>query len=216
VTICNQLRPALLKLGVRAALTLLTFFLVGNYCFAQNPPVDHPALTVVKNKWHGQLRDPDLDRDPNQATSDRQAADARRRQVEQMNDISRAQGMPVRDLPEPQTTPDLNNTERSMEYVYEVTVRNDGSKAVSSVTWEYVFLDPRSGGEVGRRRFTTKSSVPVGKTRTLSARSAIPPTGTIDVSKMKSNTPEHYNEKIVVLSIEYSDGSKWNSSETSR
>ena len=195
---------------VKPFFMLALLLCVGVYSSAQNTAADVPGLTVVKKKWHHDLRDPALDRDSNQETSDRQADELRRRDIEQTNDLLRAQGMPVRNAPEPRLSPDLNNnSERSAAYVYEVSLRNDGSKDVSSVTWEYVFFAPDSDKEVGRRRFTTKTSIGGGKTRTLTMRSAIPPTGTIDAAQAGKISTEKYSEKIVIVSVEYSDGSKW-------
>jgi hypothetical protein len=181
-------------------------------CFAQNATSDGSGITVIKKKWHRELRDPALDRDSNQETSDIGAEDIRRRQIEQTNDTLRAQGMPVREIPGPQLENAANKPERSSAYVYEITVRNDSSKDISSVTWEYVFSAPNAEQEVGRRRFTSKGSIAHGKTRTLTVRSAIPPTGTVDAVKINSRTAEQYIEKIVIVSVEYTDGTKWTSS----
>jgi len=45
--------------------------------------------------------------------------------------------------------------------------------------------------------------------RKLAVRSAIPPTGTIDVSKSAKKSPEKYTEQIVIVHVDYSDGTKW-------
>lgn len=189
--------------------TLFLLLLLALSCFAQNAQSDGAGVTVVKKKWHRELRDPALDRSPDQDTDGRQMDSVRRREINEANDSLRTQGILSREMPEPQIEEGQNKPDRTSGYVYEVTVRNDGSREISSVTWEYVFLALNTDQEVGRRRFTSKVSIPPTKTRTLTVRSAIPPTGTIDAGKMNSKAPEQYTEKIVVVSVDYSDGFKW-------
>jgi hypothetical protein len=171
---------------------------------------DAGGLIVISQKWHRELRDSRLERDPVEETNDRMDQERRRRDVEQTNDTRRALGMPTLEVP----TPELkNDTEPSREatasYVYEVKLRNASGKDISSITWEYVFLEIDSDKEVGRRRFESNEPIARGKTRDLVMRSAVPPTGTIDASKANIKTSEKYSQKIVILSVEYSDGSKW-------
>jgi hypothetical protein len=42
--------------------------------------------------------------------------------------------------------------------------------------------------------------------------SAIPPTGTIDAAKSDAKKPEKYTEQIVILTVDYADGTKWSES----
>jgi len=143
------------------------------------------------------------------------AAERRRRDVDQTNDLLRAQGMPVRDVPAPELKSEpTSRREARAAYIYEIKVRNAGDKEIASVIWEYVFQEIGSDKEVGRRRFEGKETIARGKTRILVGRSAIPPTGTIDASKLKSKTAEKYAEKIVIVSVVYSDGSRWRSADS--
>lgn len=188
--------------------TLFLLLLLGLTCFAQSADSDGSGLTVTKKKWHRELHNPTLDRSPEEDTGGRQIDSVRRREIEEANETLRSRGVLAGDNSEPRI--DITNKpDRSAAYVYEITVRNDGSREISSVTWEYVFFASNTDQEVGRRRFTSKVSIPQTKTRTLTVRSAIPPTGTIDAGKMNSKAPEQYTEKVVVVSVEYSDGSKW-------
>ena len=166
-------------------------------------------LIVIRQRWHYDLRDPKLERDPVAETDDRMVQDRQIREIMKTNDKLREQGMPVRDVPAPDLKSETGRAEASAAYVYEVTLKNGGKKDISSVTWEYVFVSPGTGKEVGRRRFETKASIRAGKTKHFLENSAIPPTGTIDVSKTGARSNDKYVEKIVIVRLDYADGSKW-------
>jgi hypothetical protein len=167
------------------------------------------GLVVIAQKWGRDLRDPALDRNSIEETDQRQGDLRRRQEIDRTNDTLRSQGMPTRDVPTPEITPDTSTSQRSLAYTYVLKLRNDSGKEVSSVTWEYVFYAPGTEQEVGRRRFQVKERIRPGKTSNLVMHSAIPPTGTIDAAKAGKATPEKYSEKIVIASVEYADGSKW-------
>jgi hypothetical protein len=191
---------------VKLFVTMILLLLLGACCFAQSAAADGSGLVLVKKKWHRELRNPVLDHDPNDETADRSAEDIRRRPIEQTNDSLRQRSLSASDEPEIRAVDKKPGT--SADYVYEITVRNDTGKDVASVTWEYVFFAPDANQEVGRRHFTSRETIEHGKTRTLTIHSAIPPTGTIDVSKAGAKSRESYTEKIVIISIEYTNGSK--------
>ena len=188
-----------------AGFLIILFF---TFSFAQNESRrEQPALAVIKFKWSNDLHNPELERDPNAEANDALSGDLRRKNAQQTNETLRAAGMPARDLPEPELRSDLPKREATARYLYEITVQNISGKDVSGFTWEYVFLS--SGKEVGRRRFESKERIATGKMRKLAVRSAIPPTGTIDVSKSAKKSPEKYTEQIVIVHVDYSDGTKW-------
>ena len=194
---------------MKPAIAIVAFLLFAVSCFGQTSTSDGPGLTVVKKKWHPEFRNPLLDRGSEEETGEPQVDSVRRHEIEQSNDALRAQGIAGRGVSEPRLADVPDKPDPSAAYVYEITARNDGSKEISVVTWEYVFYAANSDQEVGRRRFTSKLSIPPGKTRTLTMHSAIPPTGTVDAAKANSKTPEQYTEKIVIVSVDHSDGSKW-------
>ena len=190
-----------------AGFLIILFF---TFSFAQNESRgEQPALAVIKFKWSNDLHNPELERDPNAEANDALSGDLRRKNAQQTNETLRAAGMPARDLPDPELRSDLPKREATARYLYEITVQNNSGKDVSGFTWEYVFLSTADGKEVGRRRFESKERIATGKMRKLAVRSAIPPTGTIDVSKSAKKSPEKYTEQIVIVHVDYSDGTKW-------
>jgi hypothetical protein len=175
-------------------------------CLAQAPSAA-PGLILVGQKWHTEFRNPALDRDWDKEANDSIAEKERIRDHERMNDRLRAKGM----QPNPPLQPPVKRLppkkDRSMTYFYEVTVRNEDGKDVASVTWEYIFDDLDTGREVGRRRFESRESIGVRKTKDLVGKSSIPPTGTVN-AKSKNN-PDRYSEKVEIVRVEYADGTTW-------
>src|SRR5215468_5340974 len=164
---------------MKVLFTLLPLLFLAFSCSAQAPDATAaaPGLTVIKNQWHQFFRNPSLERDPNEEVTESQVGDRVRREIEQPNDPRRSGGMPTAELPQLKTKTESTSKDNPLSYVYELKLRNDGSKDISAVTWEYVFTTLDTGKEVGRRRFESKERISAGKTRNLVARSAIPPTG---------------------------------------
>jgi hypothetical protein len=186
----------------------LFLLLLSAYCVAQTS--SDSGLTVLKQKWHRDIHDPSMDQNADAENSDVLDAEQRRKQLEQANEAKRSEGLPIRPpQPTPEFDPPAKASERSADYVYEVTFRNSGTKDISAISWEYVFLAPDSEKEVGRRHFESKETIRAGKIKNLVTHSAVPPTGTIDAAKAGAKSPEKYAEKIVIISVDYADGSKW-------
>jgi hypothetical protein len=186
---------------------------LGVCCLAQRPAAspEASALVVIAKKWHSEMRNPALDGDPI-GDADSSLEEVReRRMADLRNEKSSGLG-PVGELPPPKIVkPETPGRNPSITYIYEVKLRNDGKMDIAAVTWEYVFQDPDSGREVGRRKFESRIPIGAGKTKNLSVQSAIPPTGTITAVEAGNKTPkpDRYTEKVAILSVEYSDGSKW-------
>lgn len=197
-----------IAMKILSGLILLLVFGVYGTAQTSTPSHSDPEIVVLEKKWRVNVRVRSLERDIVQETKDREMEEERRRQVQRTNDTLRELEMPTRDLPtrplrnEPATGPTLT-------YIYEVKVRNDSKKKVVSLVWEYVFLEPGTEQEVGRRRIESKVSIGAGRTRNLVAGSAIPPTGTVDAASTDAKSGERYLEKIVIVSVEYADGSRW-------
>ena len=97
----------------------------------------------------------------------------------------------------------------AVAYVYEVKIRNTGEKRIRTLTWEYVFFEPGTELEVGRRRFVSRVNIPPGRTGNVVMRSTSPPTGTFDAAKAGKKSSDQYAEQVVIQSVVYADGSVW-------
>lgn len=193
--------------------TLVLLVFSGLSVFAQVVPASSngSGVLVVQHKWRVDYRNPSLERDPLQEMRDRAAADRRRIDTENENKTRQEQGMPTRPVQIRDMRPESASV-RTATYVYNIKLQNSGSRAIAHITWEYVFSDPETGSEVGRRRFETKRVIGPGKTANLLERSAISPTGTIDASKAGKASSNKYTEQVVIRSVQYSDGSVWKAS----
>ncbi|MBS1788928.1 MAG: hypothetical protein JST85_14455 [Acidobacteria bacterium] len=194
---------------IKALCFVLALFFFASFAKAQVPS-DRSAksdVIVLQKKWREEYRNAALDEDQFAIQKEREQEDRTRRGVETQNEIKNQQGMPTKAPPDPK----LANRPRgiSVAYIYEVKFKNAGAKEIRALTWEYVFSDPATNREVGRRRFVSKVSIGSGKTKTVVENSSSPPTGSIDAAKAGKKSQEQYLEQVMIQSIAYADGSEW-------
>jgi hypothetical protein len=169
----------------------------------------HP-VAVIEMKWSFKLNIPALDEDPLRANSEHSQAERDMKDSIRVNGIRGRQGLPPIVPPARMRAPEKGDRNRpSTIYTYEVKIRNAGEKAIRTLIWEYVFFEPGTEQEVGRRRFISRASVRPGKTTNLVMRTSIPPTGAIDARKVDKKGRNQYLEKVAIQTIEYADGSIW-------
>jgi hypothetical protein len=194
-TLCRALLLFLLPVGVSA----------------QSLPdsTDARPIAVIQMKWRYKLNIPALNEDPLRANSEHSQAERDMKDTIRLNGIRGRQGLPLEAPPARMRAPEKGDRRPSTIYTYEAKVRNNGAKAIRALVWEYVFFEPGTEQEVGRRRFVSKTNIRPGNAASLTARSVIPPTGAIDVAKVDKKTRDLYLERVVIQSVEYVDGSIW-------
>lgn len=198
------------------ALLLLLLFSAGALSQTVSKSSDAPGVTVVQKKWRAEIRNPALEEDPFRASNERAQEERDQRDNIRENAVRTRLGLPP--VPPPNRTPQPETEKRErvstvyIVYIYEVKVRNDGEKAIRALDWEYVFYEPGTEQEVGRRRFVSKLNISPGKAKSLVIRSASPPTGSINAAKVGKKPRDQYTEQIVINRIEYADGSVWQAS----
>ncbi|HEX6728519.1 MAG TPA: hypothetical protein VF074_00835, partial [Pyrinomonadaceae bacterium] len=141
-----------------------------------------PDLTVLEKKWGIDVRNPALEKDPVEAMQDRDLQERQRIAQQRTDQILSDRGMPA----QTSTVPASRETTRTgitVLYVYEVKLRNTGAQGIRKVTWEYVFFEPGTETELGRRRFISKVNLSPGGTTNVVVRAAVSPTGTVDARK---------------------------------
>jgi len=94
-------------------------------------------------------------------------------------------------------------------YRYKVTLRNEGLKAIKSIDWDYLFVDPLSLLEVARHQFTSDETIKPGKSKEISVLYLIPPVKTVSAGMFNPKKLLPFTEQVVVARIQYSDGSVW-------
>ena len=94
-------------------------------------------------------------------------------------------------------------------FVYKVSVKNTGAKAIKLIDWDYIFLEPDSEHEISRHQFTSDEKISPGKTKELEVLITTPPTRTISVYALGKDEHLSIKGRVVIARIEYSDGSVW-------
>ncbi|MGD9588575.1 MAG: hypothetical protein AB7Q37_04155 [Pyrinomonadaceae bacterium] len=196
---------------MRSIVLSILLILVTIHVPAQNgaPSSPDPDLEVLQKKWRVEFRNKALERDLVAEAAERTREDEQRREIERTNELLRERGMPTKDIPVRPLRRDNERPGNTVSYSYSVKLRNRGKIGIRSIEWEYVFLNPETKEELGRRRFSSNSTIGPGRTKNLVVRSAIPPTGTIDAGNVSQKREDRYLEQIVIVGVEYADGSRW-------
>lgn len=100
---------------------------------------------------------------------------------------------------------------QGVEQRFTAQIKNTGNKTITNVQWAYFFTPP-DPKDVFAYVFTTKTNIAPGKEKTLrdQVTSVVLPTG-------QSKAPTTHNraqfkERIVILRLDYTDGTSWQSS----
>lgn len=105
---------------------------------------------------------------------------------------------------------DARKAERPRDgYRYKVELANKGSKTISVVDWDYFFLDPNTQQVLARHQFTSEEKIKPGKSKELSVLYLTPPVKTVSAGMLAGKEPWRFLEQVVVIRIEYADGSIW-------
>ncbi len=94
-------------------------------------------------------------------------------------------------------------------YRYKLTLQNDSVKTIKSIDWDYLFLEPITQQELAHHQFTSDETIKPGKRKEVSVLYLIPPLKTISVQTLNKKDPARISEQVVVVHIQYSDGSFW-------
>lgn len=101
-------------------------------------------------------------------------------------------------------------TLRGVDYKFVASIKNTGGKTITSVKWAYSFVQqvPREGVAYV---FITKTNILPGKQKEL--RDQLP---SMVISATRSKAPsahtrEFFKESVVILRLDYADGSSWQS-----
>lgn len=194
---------------MRIPCSALMLFLFAVCAAAQTPA--WPDVTVLENKWRVEVRNPAAEKDPFSANDRRLHEEQAQKQAAIESDNRVKQGETA--LPPLVTQPaaEGGNRKVSVSYVYELKVRNTGPKEIRMLIWEYLFFEPGTTDEVGRRRFVNQVSIKPGATKTIVLSSPKSPTGTatVNASKAGKKPSEMYSEQVVIKNIGYADGTNW-------
>lgn len=218
---------------MKKALNLLLLMLISAVAASAQAQVpaagagDAPGLSVTQYKWRQEVRNPALDEDPLSVNDEHQQLLRAQRETRRANVVRERSGQapippPTRTGAQPINVEDGEQTALrrvarraddpgglTVNYFYEVNVSNTGEKAIRALVWEYVLFDTDTKLEVGRRRFVNEASIKPGKSKKLVGQSSFPPANTVDASKAGKQTRNQFAESVVIVRVEYADGSAW-------
>ncbi|HEX7314839.1 MAG TPA: hypothetical protein VF297_13010 [Pyrinomonadaceae bacterium] len=175
-----------------------------------------PGLTVLKSSWAREMI-PGWDRSPIGAEPyDVMVARVAAEQRAQRARNAGSKGTAERAESESKVYEKANaeNKAKATErprfgYRYKVSVRNGGEKAIKSIDWDYVFLDPDTQAEIERHQFTSDEKIAPGKEKELSVFKLAPPTRTVSARATGRKDAPPFVERVVLVRVLYSDGSAW-------
>jgi len=97
-------------------------------------------------------------------------------------------------------------------YFYSLKIRNAGTKTIEGIAWDYLFIDPNTGVELGRRQFLSYEKVVTDRIATLQSLLRSPPTRVIQASSSQRKQQPKLVERAVIQCVLYSDDTLWRNS----
>jgi hypothetical protein len=202
---------------MRTLFLLLLFSYSMIATLAQSPPTlsppSPPDVTVVKHSWSKERIN--WEGDPFGGTVEN-FEDLRRRMVDQRRvERARASGnigeaaRVEREMRAEQVIKSRPPAPPRYSFLYKISIKNTGQKTFKEIDWDYVFSDAATGAEVSRREFTAVEHLGPGKQKEFTFFSSRPPTHTISVDKLNKSERDAISEHVVIMRIQYADGSVW-------
>lgn len=182
---------------------------------AQAPP-GAPDLDVVKFGWSKERIN--WERDPFGGPLENfDEMRARARNEKRMDDAKRGGSSADVNKIEREARADAANVAAARDqqkparyvFMYKVSVRNTGVKAIRAVDWDYVFFDKGTANEIGRHQFSNEVKIAPGKSKELSVVIRRPPTRTVSAHTLNERERAALDERVVIVRVEYADGTIW-------
>jgi hypothetical protein len=191
--------------------SVVLFMILGaSGALAQDPTTTLPApgLTVVQLGWHKETYVPALYDDPLTRNQEHDELEREQKATLRQN-VVRAQSGQL-PLPVPTRPVSTSRSDPSSTYYrYEAKVKSTAAKTIREVAWVYSFYEPGTEIQIGTHEYTSKVNLRPGKTASLIGISNTPPNGVVSVSKSGDAIKNKYVEHVVIVSIEFDDGTFW-------
>ena len=93
-------------------------------------------------------------------------------------------------------------------YVYSMKIRNEGDKQIEGIAWDYLFLDPTSGAELGRHQFLSYVKTAPLRTVTLRGQTRTSP---VRIVRAANNQKEQARsvERAEIQCVLFADDTVW-------
>jgi hypothetical protein len=96
-----------------------------------------------------------------------------------------------------------------VSYVYSMKFRNLGNKRIEGIAWDYVFIDPNGGPELGRHQFLSYAKTEPNQVVTLKGQTRSPPMRVVSASSTKK--PSKPIERASIQCLWFADETFWRS-----
>ncbi len=131
------------------------------------------GLSVLQKKWRINLNSVNssnsaLNEDPFRANNETNQTIQDQKDNLQQNEIRQRMGLPPV-VPRVRIKPFevQNRNGVSTSYTYQIKVRNNGTKTIKKVVWDYVFFNSHTNQEVGRHQFISETNLKPHETENL-------------------------------------------------
>jgi hypothetical protein len=95
-------------------------------------------------------------------------------------------------------------------YVYSLTIRNNGTKTIQAVAWDYVFLNAVSQTAIGNHHLLSYATVKSSQSATLKGTERTRPTTIVSATNPKTGTASARPlERAIIRCVLYDDGTTW-------
>jgi len=178
-----------------------------------NRPPSASGISVIKFSWIKERVDWEGDPFSN-PTESSDSSKVPLRNDKRMTELKKGGTTPEADRATRDTGSNLNyeinnNSRARFKFMYKTLLRNTGTKTTKVIDWDYVFVDSQTKTELGRRQFTNVAAVAPGKSKELRLLTVSPPTRMVNVDSLNKNQRNNLLETVVIVRVEYTDGSVW-------
>lgn len=173
------------------------------------------GLSVTQQKWRAHAvssYSSMLNDDPFSASTETAQSIQDQKDNLRNNIIRQQQGLSPLDPPIPRSFRTIvasNFSTPLVAYTYQIKVKNSGTKKITAVAWDYVFIDAVTHEQVGIRQFKTKTNISPNRTGKLSVLSSGSPIAVVNAANAGKKPDNKYIEQVNIRSVQYEDGTIW-------
>ena len=200
---------------MRSSFLIVCFVFLSGVVNAQSPtvPRDAPDLTIVKHSWSKERINWEVDPFGGPVES---FEDVRRRRVDERR-VERARGAGnigeaakvEREMRAEQVIKSRPPAPPRYAFLYKISVTNTSEKTIKAIDWDYIFFSSNTQSETGRLELTNEEKIGPGKSKELHVMARKPPSKTVSVYALDKSERQGLDGQVVIMRIEYTDGSVW-------
>lgn len=191
-------------------LTVISTILFASFINAQEvtDASNPPSVTVLEKHWEKRVP-PEKDylrRNEEVMEQTRKEKNVIERREQALPNQPTEEKLPV---PQPKPLVRSEQLERGTLYIYTIKVRNNSTKTITRLYWEYQFIDPDTNQLMGTRKVFSELTLEPGKTHEIKAYSRTQPAKIVNVKKLDRKYKDQFSERVIIHRIHYNDGTAW-------